>query len=562
MACFLTQTLSDGIPGLGKTFLAQLIAKEYEPQQITVIVLPLLSLHHDFRRRCSEAGVYATRWKPGFEETRPLGKIVHVSVEHALYKEFGVFLKTLQAQGKLARIWFDEAHLALLHADFRPVFLDLVALRLHDVPLVLTTATCPPHLEETLKSMFCIDRARIIRAPTERREAEYRFTQCTDVSSVIVARTYLRERVKSYDPADRFMVFCRSKADCDSVAVALNVEAYHSEIPEADRDARFDRWLHGGSSRPMPGIAATTLLTQGTDVPHVRDVVFVYLPRDPFEAAQALGRGGRDGAPFVFTVFWSSGDWNTDQNVKFGGEMMKRIVTDARTCRRAWFSSYFDGDNCGQMCATLPGIFCDICQSQVDEEVPTGLDVFPRGILGNAREVNPTAASYVPPRTAHTHVVSIPQGAEPPQAGRARTVPSPHVDGPTAAPLAPCPPAPTAIPLAPCPPEPTPQAANGIPHGPARKPRAQGLFDYRPLGLSGTTALQVSSAWDMPRQPAAPTIQGTWGAGGHGAPSAQPTDEDIEMLDAISLSGSGLVGLGVRMNAAQARRGYTPPRGY
>lgn len=511
----------------------------------------------------------ATRWHPGISQAEGVGRIVHASVEQAAREDFGKFLKTISHQKRLARIWFDEAHLALTQANFRPVFNDIASLRLQAVPLVLTTATCPPHMEGMIGEPVNMSRPRVIRGPTERAEAEYRFVEVEDRSELVHAKVHIQERVKSYGPNDRFMVFCQTTASCEEAARFLGVEAYHSGIDEKTRDEVFSRWAERGNPRhASPGIASTSMLMQGTDVPHIRDVIFVYLPRDPFETIQGLGRGGRDGLHFLFIVYWSRGAWRPDDGSdSFGASLMPRVAADRRYCRRIWFSSYFDGENSAQTCVTLPGALCDICQVQATERAPSELVPFPTQIVGTARG-QPRLAALPPPR------LDNPRALEP-------SIPAFTPIGPPSAGTPPMVPVPRAATLADLQ-LPASTSAPKLPPGqprPVRQPRTTDTLRYTPVHAAASAVASTARAHpaqsSRPLHQAAPApphlLTHPWPP----APPAPPTPADWQSGFARPLPGNPgapaagqqppaqpSVGLGVRIDAARhnATVQYPHPR--
>lgn len=107
--------------GGGKSLLYMLPAAVFDRALVTLVLLPLSSLHMDFARRCREANIPNSRWEPNLVN-QPMTSIVYVSPEHAQMKEFVDYATSLHLTNKLARFVIDEPHLAVQQANFRYCF--------------------------------------------------------------------------------------------------------------------------------------------------------------------------------------------------------------------------------------------------------------------------------------------------------------------------------------------------------------------------------------------------------------------------------------------------------
>lgn len=76
--------------GTGKTMIVLMQAK-LQPQLITVVVLPLSSLHDDLKRRCYNVQVSYSRWQPN-GKFNPDVNVISVSIEHLGFKDFQTFV--------------------------------------------------------------------------------------------------------------------------------------------------------------------------------------------------------------------------------------------------------------------------------------------------------------------------------------------------------------------------------------------------------------------------------------------------------------------------------------
>ena len=115
-----------GPTAMGKSLVYMLPSSSalYDRNLVTIVLLPLSSLHADFRRRCQQLHIPSSRWfPPPFEPQKT--SIMYVSPEHAQTRKFLEYALSLHLSNKLARFVIDEPHLILQHADFRYCFANL-----------------------------------------------------------------------------------------------------------------------------------------------------------------------------------------------------------------------------------------------------------------------------------------------------------------------------------------------------------------------------------------------------------------------------------------------------
>lgn len=110
-----------GPTAMGKSLVYMLPAALFDRALVTLVLLPLSSLHVDFARRCEQLRISSSRWVPDLD-SQPKTSIVYVSPEHAQTKEFLDYATSLYLTKKLARFVIDEPHLAIQHAEFRYCF--------------------------------------------------------------------------------------------------------------------------------------------------------------------------------------------------------------------------------------------------------------------------------------------------------------------------------------------------------------------------------------------------------------------------------------------------------
>jgi hypothetical protein len=113
---------------------------------LTVLILPLVSLHGDLLRRVRELGINHLVWAPGETQDAPL---VFVTADAAGTKGFLTYAYKLATTGDLRRIVLDEAHLAVTASEYRPAMVDVALIRGVRTQFVYFTATLPPAIQGT-----------------------------------------------------------------------------------------------------------------------------------------------------------------------------------------------------------------------------------------------------------------------------------------------------------------------------------------------------------------------------------------------------------------------------
>ena len=85
----------------------------------SIVVVLLVLLQGDLKRRCNESGILCSIWRSG--RATEAASIVLVTPETALTKGFRDFINLLRATHRLDRIIIDEYHTVLAsRANFRP----------------------------------------------------------------------------------------------------------------------------------------------------------------------------------------------------------------------------------------------------------------------------------------------------------------------------------------------------------------------------------------------------------------------------------------------------------
>ena len=163
------------LPPAGGKSLLIMLAAHLTRGQVTLVVIPYLTLRADLRRRATALGLTSIDSDVTSEAT-----LVFITPE-ALIDGGGLrYLRNLMKAGRVARIFFDECHTLL--DDWRPVMAPLCqAIRHWTVPKVYLSATLPEHarqrLWEQIRPASTTSIPRLVSMPTNRPNIRYEVLQ-------------------------------------------------------------------------------------------------------------------------------------------------------------------------------------------------------------------------------------------------------------------------------------------------------------------------------------------------------------------------------------------------
>ena len=328
---------------------------------VSVVVVPFRALVNDMLQRLKAAQIDHLEWRPG--ETNPAAVVV-VSADMVSGTGFLAYASALAERGHLRRVVVDECHLTLTSSIWRPKLAQLQDLRVLRCQTVLLTATLPPALERELSESMLVRSATYIRASTVRANIRYTVSPCRTGRLVEAAVAMCRRRALER----KGVVYCRSKAQCETIAEELGCSYYHAGT--LDRAERLEAWVESDGF-----IVATSALGTGIDIGGIEFVLHVDVPWGMIDYAQESGRAGRSGSGLADSIVLveehklrgRAGEASSQAGQAGPAGSVEEVDAEAmitfirtRECRRAVMSRYLDGRE--TQCAELEkAAACDQC---------------------------------------------------------------------------------------------------------------------------------------------------------------------------------------------------------
>ena len=318
---------------------------------ISIVVVPLVSLLGDMLARCERIGIPCAEWRTN---QRPGNvSIVFVTPESALTKRFLDYIESLRIVARLDRIVVDEGHTILEGTPkFRPRLREMGRLALIGIQMVYLTATLPVTKEQELYELIHTrpEDVVMIRAPTTRKNIAYSVIrvhadngeEAAEAMTATVIAT-VTSKLREYAWPAKIIIYVQRVAAAEHLADKFGCDAYFRDVDTRDgKAARLQAW-QAGLARDQLGegrvIVATNALGLGLDIPDIRAVIHVDMPRSIADFAQQSGRAGRDGRrseSIVLSMNIGGQQWrskvlrpdNGSVEDYLGGHACRRVVLD------------------------------------------------------------------------------------------------------------------------------------------------------------------------------------------------------------------------------------------
>ena len=344
---------------------------------LTLVVVPLLSLMGDQRRRLEERNIPAGILRGGQsrEERRALYrkaaagqvKIILVTPEVLIQLPRDPLFNTLS----ISHLVVDEAHcVSEWGKSFRPSYGRIKDFVLGSSVAVITafTATASSQVLEGIRSVVFPDRpVRLVQDNPDRPNIFYRVIPALSKSKTLVDLLISRP--------GNCVVFCatRSLAEITARLIRRRVPGretyfYHAGLSREERQI-IEGWFFDSKNGIL---TATSAYGMGVDKADIRTAIHTGIPPSVEAYLQESGRIGRDGSRSEAIllhgrgetpVFMAGTDPVSSEVSRQRWEQMRQYAVDARMCRRNRLLTFIDQDEFD--CSG-----CDVCMGQSLDRPP------------------------------------------------------------------------------------------------------------------------------------------------------------------------------------------------
>jgi superfamily II DNA helicase RecQ len=285
----------------GKTTLFLFGASLFDTQ-VTIIVIPLISLKLDLLGKAKALGLRPIAWDPSHESLPSRSRLILVQIEHVIYPKFLEMATSLISQKRLARVIWDECHLIPLSKTYRPVMNRAWHALALGVPMVFASATLPRHLQRELSEMLHLGtQPYTLRANLTLKHMAYRVKALPPSLTETGYPGYLSQFIKTFAlqhgpfgprarPTPKVIIFCRTKASVDGLFDTLQPQAarFHSGLSDDEKLSQLDSFRVERSI-----LLATSGIGAGYDFPDVNLVIY-FMP-GVYEITNFMQESGRAG---------------------------------------------------------------------------------------------------------------------------------------------------------------------------------------------------------------------------------------------------------------------------
>jgi superfamily II DNA helicase RecQ len=351
--------------GSGKTMVALLPTLLGKSNELSLIVLPLISLITDYKRKLDAMEISYDIYSPDKTYINSHAKFLLISADVTMSSKWPQFLTTLNDKYDISRLIFDESHIPMISTNYRRVMSLLDQLRIIPMQIVLLTGTCPPSSAPRMMELFGLKPAStvIFRGQTDRPELQYiRMKKVISIEkSLNVLDGIIQKHRSTTDDSGRIMIFVPFISNGEMAAIKFNCDFYHSKTMDYDPDHSdylkrqqekeniYNAWYKGRKPDDQKNdlIVATSALGAGNDYPSVRLVVHLNTPYEFISYVQEVSRAGRDGKPaqcILIPGHAKPPNQDTlDNDYKGLQEMHEYAFGENTTCLRYAITRYCDG---------------------------------------------------------------------------------------------------------------------------------------------------------------------------------------------------------------------------
>lgn len=347
-----------------------LIAGLLHPTSISIIILPFISLVHDYERRFNQ---FKVPYLVFTSQTRAISgrqQFVFVSAETAQTPHFSQCVQEATLHTYIGLIALDEVQTVPTAQHYRESLQNLYRLRSIPFQWILLSGTIPPtSLDIILHNFHLHPKAVVLRSPTNRPELEYVLHPRVETDEVLldVALCLYNKARKSFKPQDRGLVYVPFLDLGYDVAEKLGCDFYngHESTTRENRAEMHERWLSGEKTV----MVCTHAFGAGNDYGSVAWVAHLGTPYEMINYVQEVGRAGRQGQHAICDLVPRT---NRRPTLPFGSidhggkRAMYQLIFESNLCLRFLITQFTDGE--GVLCSSDPSNYlCSRCKMSMGQ---------------------------------------------------------------------------------------------------------------------------------------------------------------------------------------------------
>lgn len=352
-----TPCLTIILPTAGGKSTLFLLTASFAMSKTTIVVVPLVSLKMDLKRRALEFNISCFFWEDRKESTTD--GLILVSAESAVTPEFFSFVQELHLQHKLDRIIFDEAHLIPLTSGYRHVMYGLKQLRMIPTQFVFLTATLNQNNETKLHRMMLLSNNQTIRAPVSQRKIHYQmqfFKSKLKMEHYDELLQYIIEFQSKHGEGEKILIYSMAKSEV-SYLFGQNSHTFahfHADLGQEQKESQLADFVSGRKKIML----TTGALSVGVDFSNVILVIHLYSAYSLTDFVQETGRLSRDHTRGYSTVLTTKSELIFREKDEQERKYMRQYLNE-QICRRRTLNLIFD-DVISDECHTDEAA-CDLC---------------------------------------------------------------------------------------------------------------------------------------------------------------------------------------------------------
>lgn len=272
----------------GKSLLF-LLPSFIDPLKKLFIITPRVSLKEDLYLRAKSKGISCEIY---FSFKSISSNVVFLSIEDLEDNSLISYLNKLISNNEEFTFYLDEAHLLVLEEEYRYTLKHITTITKFKQQIVFISATLPNELLKILEKKFNIRNNIVIRGSTSRLNISYNVIKLEGKPLIDVFLPLYYKALSSLKENEKIIIFCPTKAICESISKELNISCYYSN--KENKEVILLNFKDNSSNKSIVG---TNALGVGIDIRSIRYSFHLYKFTSLINLEQEIGRVGRDNKP-------------------------------------------------------------------------------------------------------------------------------------------------------------------------------------------------------------------------------------------------------------------------